>query len=74
MLGAGAQEESLFRRTNLFRSLYQFTEYFVNHVWYKNYITPVSTGEHYPLDRNFGGIYTRLAPCYSARMNNTAIN
>lgn len=58
MLGAGAQEESLFRRTNLFRSLYQFTEYFVNHVWYKNYITPVSTGEHYPLDRNFGGIYT----------------
>lgn len=58
MLGAGAQEESLFRRTNLFRSLYQFTEYFINHVWYKNYITPVSTGERYPLDRNFGGIYT----------------
>lgn len=58
MLGAGAQEESLFRRTNLFRSLYQFTEYFINHVWYKKYITPVSTGERYPLDRNFGGIYT----------------
>ena len=58
MLGAGAQEESLFRRTNLFRSLYQFTEYFINHVWYKKYITPVSTGECYPLDRNFGGIYT----------------
>ena len=58
MLGAGAQEESLFRRTNLFRSLYQFTEYFINHVWYKKYITPVRTGERYPLDRNFGGIYT----------------
>ena len=58
MLGAGAQEESLFRRTNLFRSLYQFTEYFINHVWYKKYITPVCTGERYPLDRNFGGIYT----------------
>ena len=58
MLGAGAQEESLFRRTNLFRSLYQFTEDFINHVWYKKYITPVSTGECYPLDRNFGGIYT----------------
>ncbi len=58
MLGAGAQEESLFRRTNLFRSLYQFTEYFINHVWYKKYITPVRTDERYPLNRDFGGIYT----------------
>lgn len=49
--GAGAQEECLFRQTNLFRSLYQFVpegrEYGV---------TPRE--EHYPLDRNFGGIYT----------------
>lgn len=58
MTGAGAQEESLFRRTNLFRSLYQFTEYFIDHVWYKKYITPVRTGERYPLNRDFGGIYT----------------
>ena len=58
MTGAGAQEETLFRRTNLFRSLYQFTEYFINHVWYAKYITPVRTGERYPLERNFGGIYT----------------
>lgn len=58
MTGSGAQEETLFRRTNLFRSLYQFTEYFINHVWYKKYITPVRTGERYPLHRDFGGIYT----------------
>lgn len=58
MMGAGAQEETLFRRTNLFRSLYQFTEYFINHVWYKKHITPVRTGERYPLNRDFGGVYT----------------
>jgi len=58
MTGAGAQEETLFRRTNLFRSLYQFTEYFIDHVWYKKYITPVRTGERYPLNRDFGGVYT----------------
>lgn len=58
MTGAGAQEETLFRRTNLFRSLYQFTEYFIDHVWYKKYITPVKSGERYPLNRDFGGIYT----------------
>jgi len=37
--GAGAQEETLFRRTNLFRSLYQYKE-------------------RYPLNRDFGGVYT----------------
>lgn len=58
MTGAGAQEETLFRRTNLFRSLYQFTDYFIDHAWYKEYITPVKTGERYPLNRNFGGVYT----------------
>ena len=58
MTGAGAQEETLFRRTNLFRSLYQFTDNFINHVWYSMYMTPVRTGERYPLNRDFGGIYT----------------
>lgn len=58
MTGAGAQEETLFRRTNLFRSLYQFTDDFINHVWYRKYITPVRIGERYPLNRDFGGIYT----------------
>jgi len=49
--GAGAQEETLFRRTNLFRSLYQFApyaeQYGIRHSRYQ-----------YPLDRNFGGAYT----------------
>ena len=49
--GAGAQEESLFRRTNLFRSLYQFTRYASQY--------GVKRSQHqYPLDRNFGGVYT----------------
>ena len=49
--GAGAQEENLFRRTNLFQSLYQFTPYASNFGLYKSKY-------QYPLDRNFGGIYT----------------
>lgn len=49
--GAGAQEETLFRRTNLFRSLYQFAPYAEQY--------GVKPSHHqYPLDRNFGGVYT----------------
>lgn len=49
--GASAQEETLFRRTNLFRSLYQFASYA------SFYGLPMSACQ-YPLDSNFGGIYT----------------
>lgn len=49
--GAGAQEETLFRRTNLFRSLYQFAPY-------SEQYGIKSSLYQYPLDRNFGGIYT----------------
>lgn len=49
--GAGAQEENLFRRTNLFRSMFQFASYA------SQYGLQKSTYQ-YPLDRNFGGIYT----------------
>ena len=49
--GAGAQEETLFRRTNLFRSLYQFAPYSEQYG-----IKP--SHYQYPLDKNFGGIYT----------------
>lgn len=49
--GAGAQEETLFRRTNLFRSLYQFTQY-------ARMYGLESSSHQYPLDRNFGGVYT----------------
>ena len=49
--GAGAQEETLFRRTNLFRSLYQFAPYAAQY--------GIKPSRHqYPLDRNFGGVYT----------------
>ena len=49
--GAGAQEETLFRRTNLFRSLYQFAPYTEQY--------GIKRSHHqYPLDRNFGGVYT----------------
>ncbi len=49
--GAGAQEENLFRRTNLFLSMYQFVPYA------KDYgVTMVRHG--YPLDQNFGGVFS----------------
>ena len=49
--GSSAQEENIFRRTNIFKSLYQFS----------NIGTDFGVGqreERYPLDYNFGGIYT----------------
>lgn len=49
--GAGAQEENLFRRSNLFKSLYQFAP-FADKYGLR------SSKYQYPLDRNFGGIYT----------------
>ena len=49
--GAGAQEENFFRRSNLFRSMFQFAPYASQYGLQKS--------EHqYPLDRNFGGVYT----------------
>lgn len=52
--GSRAQEESLFRQTNLFRSLYQFTPNAENFGLKQN-------RRQYPMDRNFGGIYTPYA-------------
>ncbi len=49
--GAGAQEESLFRRTNLFQSMYQYAPYANQYGIPKNQ-------KQYPLDRQYGGIYT----------------
>ncbi len=49
--GARAQEETLFRRTNLFRSLFQFASFASRYGIRKSRC-------QYPLDRNFGGIYT----------------
>jgi uncharacterized protein (TIGR02452 family) len=49
--GSSAQEENIFRRTNIFLSLYQF------HNVGENYGIK-QREERYPLDYNFGGIYT----------------
>lgn len=49
--GSAAQEENIFRRTNLFQSLYMFNNIGDNYgIKQKE--------ERYPLDYNFGGIYT----------------
>ena len=50
--GAGAQEENLFRRTNLFMSLYQFAHYAEDYGIKKN-------ENSYPLNRDTGGIYSK---------------
>ena len=49
--GARAQEESIFRRTNIYRSLYQFAP------WASMYRLTASCHQ-YPMDKNFGGIYS----------------
>lgn len=51
--GAGAQEENIFRRSNLFQSLYQFADYA------KEYAIQRDTKNSYPLDRNTGSIYSK---------------
>lgn len=59
--GSGAQEESIFRRTDAFRSLYQF----VDRDSLRQLLAPSgqdgivgSRPERYPMERDFGGIYT----------------
>ena len=49
--GSAAQEESIFRRTDLFRSLYQFAAY-------GEEFGVKTQAIGYPLDENFGGIYS----------------
>lgn len=49
--GAGAQEETIFRRTNIFRSLYQFAPFAAQYNVSKSHF-------QYPLDKNYGGVYT----------------
>ena len=50
--GAGAQEENIFRRSDCYRSLFQFVSYGTQYN-----ITPHAT-KQYPMDKDFGGIYT----------------
>lgn len=53
MEGAGAQEENIFRRSNLLLSLYQFTNYA------NQYGINQNSENSYPLDRDTGGIYSK---------------
>ncbi|MGB3453285.1 MAG: TIGR02452 family protein [Moheibacter sp.] len=51
--GAGAQEENIFRRSNLLSSLYQFVDYS------KQYGVKRNADNSYPLNPESGGIYSR---------------
>ncbi|MBQ7279924.1 MAG: TIGR02452 family protein [Bacteroidales bacterium] len=50
--GSGAQEESIFRRTNLYTSLYQFHDM-------AQYFGVPRANKSYPMDRHHGGIYSK---------------
>ena len=58
--GSGAQEENLFRRSNLYRSLYKYASYAEQYGLEKAF-------EQYPLDRNWGGIYTPNATVFRGK-------
>ena len=60
--GSGAQEENIFRRSNLFASLYQFAGYAEQYGIAKS-------EKQYPLDRNFGGIYSRDVAVFRSSEN-----
>lgn len=51
--GAGAQEENLFRRSDYFRSLYRYSQESA-----QEFGIEADKKHHYPMDRNFGGIYS----------------
>jgi len=61
--GAGAQEENIFRRTNLFMSLYRFAHYAENYGIKKS-------ENNYPLNRNTGGIYSGNITVFRASEKN----
>ena len=56
--GAGAQEENIFRRSNLYISLYQFVDYCTQYNIQRN------TAFSYPLNRDTGGIYSNAVTVF----------
>jgi uncharacterized protein (TIGR02452 family) len=60
--GSSAQEESIFRRTNIFRSLYQF------HSVGENYGIK-QLEERYPLEMHYGAIYTPNVTVFKSSEN-----
>jgi uncharacterized protein (TIGR02452 family) len=61
--GAGAQEENIFRRTNLFRAMYQFADYAEEYGLERS-------PHQYPLNRNTGGVYSDRVTIFRASENN----
>ena len=61
--GAGAQEENIFRRTNLFMSLYQFIQYANDYGIERN-------KNSYPLNRDTGGVYSGKITVFRASEKN----
>lgn len=57
--GARAQEECIFRRTNLFRSLYQFTPFAARYGLEQK-------RPQYPMNQNFGGVYSPGASVFKS--------
>lgn len=57
--GAGAQEENVFRRTNLFHSLFQFVDYGREYG-----VPPDPAGHRYPIPRESGGLYSPPATVF----------
>jgi len=60
--GSGAQEENIFRRSNLFASLYQFANYATQYGIEKN-------RKQYPLDSVCGGIYSQNITVFRSSEN-----
>ncbi|GHV39090.1 TIGR02452 family protein [Spirochaetia bacterium] len=60
--GSGAQEENIFRRTNLFRSLFQFVDYAPEY-------RVQGAKDRYPLDSKTGGIYSGGITVFRASEN-----
>lgn len=60
--GAGAQEENLFRRSNLFQSLYQFADYG------QHYLVEKNTSHSYPFSV-YSGIYSQKVTFFRASEN-----
>ena len=57
--GAGAQEENLFRRSNLLYSLYQYADFGGEYD-----VPPSPDGSEYPIPRESGGIYSPSATVF----------
>lgn len=63
--GEGAQEEYISLCSDYYRSLFQFTH---NPLVYGKYNVPVRADEYYPIDLNWGGIYSSNVTFFRERV------